>query len=977
MKFMRKYFIGLFFLWILSSGCVSSQPVFYTKETRWVDSVFNALTPDQRIGQLFMVAAYSNQKKDTAFIGKLIDSCGIGGLIFFQGGPKRQAALTNYYQKRSKVKLLIGIDGEWGLDMRLDSTVRFPHQMTLGAIPPNADSLIYLMGKEIARECKRLGIHVNFAPVVDINNNPNNPVIGNRSFGENKYNVARMSYLYMKGMQDERVLACAKHFPGHGDTDMDSHKTLPEINHSKETIDTLDLYPFKQLFKQGVGGVMVAHLFVPALDTAKNIPSTLSPLIVNNLLKNDLKFKGLIFTDALNMKGASKFFKPGELDAKALVAGNDVLLYSEDVPKAIAAIKAAVFRNDITQAEVDARCKKILLAKQWLGLNKYSPIDTANLIADLNSGESSYLNILLAENAITLLKNKNNLIPLLSLDTLRIAAVSIGTGYNDKFQEMLGMYAPVKSFILPKNATNSDIKELLQKLEKYNLIIVGLAGTSNNPKSNFGISQQTISFVKKASTRSKIILSIFSSAYSLQMFDSVTDNLDAIIMGYENSESILNLSAQMIFGGVSSHGKLPITASFKFPFAAGINSSNPIRFKYTIPEEVGLDSKKLAEIDTIVAKGIKEKAFPGCEVLLAKDRKVFYYKAFGYQTYEKTFPIKKDDIYDIASITKIVATTAATMQLVDEKKINIDGTLGDYLPLVSGTDKATINLQEMLTHQAGLKDWIPFYLQTLHKNGYKPGIYNSYKNDEYPVRVADKLYINKTYCDTIWKRIIESPVSSKHEYRYSDLDLLFMWKIVERLTNMPLNEYVQKQFYKPLGLSTMGYLPRERFPLIRLVPTEYDLKFRKQLLHGDVHDPAAAMLGGVAGHAGIFSDANDVAVMMQMFLQKGEYGGKRYIDSSTVNTFTKCQFCADNRRGLGFDKPELNDTKKSPVCDCVSYMSFGHQGFTGTITWADPATQLVYVFLSNRVYPDSDNQKITKLGIRSAILQTTLGASKR
>lgn len=983
---MRIFLKHICLLLIISqwSLLIFSQPVFLKpspayptplSEKSWADSVFKSLTPNQRIGQLFMVAAYSNDKTDTAQIKKLIDSCGIGGLIFFQGGPKRQAWLTNYYQSVSKVKLLISIDGEWGLDMRLDSTVQFPRQMTLGAIPPNADSLIYLMGKEIAQECKRLGIHVNLAPVVDINNNPMNPVISSRSFGENKLSVARKSMLYMKGMQDAGILACAKHFPGHGDTESDSHKTLPTISHSKETIDTLDLYPFKELFKQGIGSVMVAHLFIPSLDTAKNTASTLSPKVVTDLLKNELKFEGLIFTDALNMQGVSKFYQPGQVDVKALLAGNDVLLFSEDVPKAIAEIKNAMTRGEITQDEIDRRCKKILMAKQWAGLNKYSPVDTTNLIRILNSYRSAYLNILLAENSVTLLKNDKKIIPLMNLDTLKIASVVIGTNSKNNFQEMLGYYSPVKNFILPKEPTQSQADTLLKKLRDYNLIIFGIAG-NNNPKQDFGITHQTVNFIRKANRKSKTIVSVFANAYSLQLFDTISDSTDAIILSYENNDYLMNLSAQMIFGGVSAKGKLPVTASANFSIGMGIKTPAPIRFKYTVPEDAGVDSKKLEALDTIIANAISEKAFPGGVIFFAKDKKVFYYKSFGYHTYENKRVVKRDDIYDLASITKIAATTAAAMQLVDKKKIKLDDYLCYHMPELEGTDKMNINLREMLTHQAGMKDWIPFFLKTLNKGEYKPGIYSKYKNNEFPYRVAEKLFINKNYPDTIWKRIIESPLSDKREYKYSDLDLLFMWRIVERETKMPMNEYLQKNFYSPLGLPTMGFRPRERFPLSRIVPTEYDVKFRKQLVHGDVHDPGAAMLGGVAGHAGLFSDANDLGVMMQLFLQKGEYGGKRYIDTATVSEFTKCQFCVDNRRGLGFDKPETDPKKDSPVCDCVSYLSFGHQGFTGTITWADPDKQLVYVLLTNRVYPDADNQKITKLGVRSALLRVVYGAMK-
>lgn len=989
----RNLSIGIFFCLLLPpTAYLFSQPVFLRpsplgegKGVRWTDSVFNSLTPDQRIGQLFMVAAYSNQKSDTAEIKKLIDSCGIGGLIFFQGGPKRQAVLTNQYQSVSKVPLLIAIDGEWGLNMRLDSTVQFPRQMTLGAMPPEADSLICLMGREIARQCKRLGIHINFAPVVDINNNPLNPVISNRSFGENKNEVARKAMMYMKGLQSGGVLACAKHFPGHGDTESDSHKTLPVISHSKAMLDTLDLYPFKELFKEGVGSVMVAHLYIPSLDTTPNTASTLSPKVVNDLLRTELGFKGLVFTDALNMKGVTKFFKPGEADVKALLAGNDVLLFSENVPKAIAEIKNAISRGEISQEQIDTRCKKILMAKEWAGLKKVSSIDTTHLIDDLNSSRSELLNILLAENSLTVLKNKNEVLPLKNLDTLKIASVGIGIYGGNKFQEMLGNYAPVKNFFLSREPKGREIDSLLSKLKNYNLIIIGIAGNNNAPKRDFGITDQSISFIQRATQQAKVVVDVFANPYSLAKFESITalssgrvvgGEVDGLIMSYENTDYLMNLSAQLIFGGTSAKGKLPVTASEKFPYHAGINTEPPIRFKYTVPEEVGIDSKKLSLVDTVVFKGLSEKAFPGCVVFLAKDRKVFYCKAFGYHTYENKRAVKKDDIYDLASITKVAATTASVMKLAEEKKINPDDSLYRYLPELNGTNKMNISIREMMTHQAGLKDWIPFFLKTLDKGEYKPGIYSKVKTENFPYRVAEKLYINKNYPDTMWTRIIESPVSEKHEYKYSDLGFYFLYEIIERITKTPLNEYAQKNFYAPLGLTTMTYRPREKFPLSRIVPTEYDVRFRKQLIHGDVHDPGAAMLGGVCGHAGLFSDANDLGVMMQLFLQQGEYGGKRYIDTATVHHFTKCQFCKDNRRALGFDKPETNSSKDSPVCDCVSEKSFGHQGFTGTITWADPEKNLVYVFLSNRVYPDADNIKINKMGIRSAVLRAVYNAMK-
>lgn len=971
----KKVIASFLLLLLLISAFVSqgfrpieenANPPFITNDTKWVDSVFAKLTPEERIAQLFMVAAYSNKdKKHKDEISKLIQENKIGGLIFFQGGPVRQANLTNYYQSISKVPLLISIDGEWGLAMRLDSTPQFPRQMALGAI--QNDSLIYEMGREIGRECKRMGIHVNFAPVADVNNNPQNPVIGSRSFGEDKYNVARKAAAYMKGLQDEKILANAKHFPGHGDTDSDSHKTLPLINHSKERMDSLELYPFKQLIKQGLGSMMVAHLSIPAYDTTRNTASTLSKAVVNDLLKEQLQFKGLVFTDALNMKGVSKFFKPGEVDVKALLAGNDVLLFAEDVPLAIMAIKSAIDSGLVTQSEIDLRCKKILLTKKWVGLDKYKPVNVNNLYADLNNPTAYLINKKLAENYLTLLSNKDNIIPIKNLDTLRIASVAVGPKQKDEFQKMLGSYTSIEHFVIDKDARKEEFDSLLKKLKPYNLVVVAISNTNSNPKKDFGTTPQQEYLLKLLRKQSRVVLNVFGNPYILTKFPEA-EKVDAVLWSYEYNEFTQQLSAQLIFGGIPAKGKFPVTASPKFSLNTGITYASTTRVRFVSPAEMGINEKKLSMIDTLALKGIKENVYPGCQVLAIKDGKVFYNKAFGYHTYDNKKKVETTDLYDLASITKIASSTAALMKLVDEKKINLDDKLGAYLPELIGTNKSDIIIREMLTHQAGLPAWIPFWQRTVDKAGaYRPGIYSSFPNDTFSLRVAESLYMNKNYADTLYKKLVDCSVADKHEYKYSDLGFYFLKKIIELKGSMPLEDYVSNNFYKPLGLKTMVYKPRNYFPLDVIVPTENDTKFRKQLVHGDVHDPGAAMMGGVAGHAGLFSNALDLGVLMQLFLQKGEYGGSKFIDSSIVNEFIKCQYCKDNRRGVGFDKPETDPNKTNPVCDCVSYLSFGHSGFTGTLAWADPEKNIVYVFLSNRVYPNADDNKLAKSGIRSQI----------
>ena len=937
----------------------------FQEKNSWADSVFKTLSADERISQLFMVAAYSNKdhKHENELI-KLITDQKIGGLIFFQGGPVRQANLTNLYQSKSRVPLMISIDGEWGLAMRLDSTVQFPRQMTLGAIED--DRLIYEMGKEIAWQCKRMGIHVNFAPVVDINNNPANPVISNRSFGENKYKVAEKGIAYMKGMQDNGILANAKHFPGHGDTDSDTHKTMPILNHSKERMDSLELFPFKELIKNGIASMMIAHLSMPAYDTAKINPSTLSKAVVTDLLKKELGFQGLIFTDALNMKGVSKFYAPGIVDVKALLAGNDVLLFAENIPLAITEIKKAIAAGEITQEEIDSRCLKILKAKQWVGLDNYAPIKIKNLYEDLNNVNSDLINRKLAQESLTLLINKNELIPLKKLDTLKIASLSIGYKEENTFQKTLGLYTKVDNYGIDRDANLETLYDIEKKLIDYNLIIINVNNTNNSPSRNFGLKPLTMDLINTLRLKTNVIVSVFGNPYVLGKMPGI-ENVNGLIMAYEENEHTLSLAAQLIFGGIIAKGKLPISVAPHFILGQGLSTSK-VRFKYTIPEELNIDSKYLSKIDSIALNGISQKAYPGCQILVAKSGNVIYQKSFGNHTYEGNQKVKNTDLYDLASVTKISASLLAIMKLQNEGKLNLDDKLTKHLSRLDTTNKKNISIREMLAHQAGLKDWIPFYHQTLSKGQFKEGYYNKEKTELFPYRVAENIYLRNDYKDSIIQKIIESPLNTKLEYKYSDLGYYFLKEIIEKEKKQALDQYVTDNFYIPMGMTTMTYKPREKFNLKQIVPTENDVNFRKQLIHGDVHDQGSAMMGGVGGHAGLFSNANDLAKLMQMYMQYGEYGGERYLTKEILSECIKCQFCeTDNRRGVGFDKPQMDYTKDGPTCKCVSNLSFGHTGFTGTMAWADPETEIVYIFLSNRVYPDAENKKLTSLGIRSKI----------
>ncbi|PLX07574.1 MAG: serine hydrolase [Marinilabiliales bacterium] len=942
------------------------EPPFISSDSLWVDSVFNTFNNDEKIAQLLMVQAYSNKDQTHInYIERLITDYKIGGLIFMQGGPGRQVDLINNYQSLSQVPLLIAMDAEWSLSMRLDSTVYYTRQMLLGAIQDN--DLIYEMGEEFARQLKRVGVHVNFAPVVDVNNNPENPVINDRSFGEDKFNVCIKSLNYMEGLQDNHILATAKHFPGHGDTDTDSHKSLPSIFHNRQRLDSLELYPFRYLIDKGISCVMVAHLFVPAIDSTENLPTTLSPKAVNGMLKKDLGFKGLVFTDALNMGGVTKYFKPGESDVKALIAGNDILLFPNDVELVISEVKKAIENGLISQEEIDEKCKKVLQAKYWAGLNEFEPISKDNLFEDLNNADARLLQQKLIENAITLVKDENNMIPLRRLDTLSIATIVFGTNQSSTFQTRLKYYAKTDDYIFNNDLIKYGKNELIEKLSSYDIVIAGIHGTSRYPSRDFGINQQTINFIDSLAKETNLILDVFANPYSLAKLKNINE-IETLIVSYNDWTITNDLSAQLIFGGIGAKGRLPVSVGSVFEYGAG-QDSEAIRLKYTsVPEEAGVDSDYLRLVDSVIDAGLKAGAFPGGQVAASRNGIVFYQRSFGYHTNDKEIAVKDFDIFDLASVTKVSGTLAALMKLHGEGVFELDDKLSDYVSLIDTTNKKDMKFRDILTHRAGLKSWIPFYKNTITDSERRKEVYSSVRTDTFSIQVADKMYMNLFYIDTIYKEICVSDLNPYGTYVYSDLGFYLFALLIEQETEMSLPDYLDKTFYSKLGAWTTGYHPLDRFSPEVVVPTEQDNIFRQQLLHGYVHDQGAAMLGGVSGNAGLFSSANDLLKVMQMYLNGGTYAGVDYLDYEIIDEFTKYQFNpVTNRRGLGFDKKHPTDTSKGIGSKSSSGLAFGHGGYTGTMVWVDPEYDFVYIFNSNRVCPSADNWKIIKLNIRTEI----------
>jgi beta-glucosidase-like glycosyl hydrolase/CubicO group peptidase (beta-lactamase class C family) len=949
---------------LVFSVSISKAQIDYSKDQKkWVDSVYQTLDLDEKIGQLFMLRAYSkNDANETAKILSIIQKHKIGGLCFFQGNPEEQINVTNLYQANSDIPLLMAIDGEWGLGMRFPSdAISFPRQLALGAIQDQ--NKIYEMGREIALHCKKMGIHVNFGPVVDVNNNVNNPVINDRSFGEDKFNVSSRAYTYIKGMQDEGVIACAKHFPGHGDTDVDSHLDLPIIRHSKERLYDIELFPFKNLSKKGVESMMVAHLNVPAFDDRKNRPTTLSRNVVNGILREEFDYNGLVFTDALDMKGVSKFFPSGLAEAEALLAGNDVLLLSEDVEKGIIAIKKYITEGKISEKQLNESVKRILKAKAKTGAYKREKLDPEAILEFINRPKAQSIKSSLIEESLTLVNNKNGNIPISDVNG-KMATLAFGVNGKTKFHERLDSYAKFNHYYYKNKLVGKEKNGLIRNLKYYNKIIVSFNDMSKYASKDFGIKKEYLDFLKLL-PEDRLIIVLFGSPYSLKFFDDET-----ILVAYSDDEMTQDITAQALFGVSNIRGKLPVTASVKYKLGDGIYSAAIGRIGYCPPEKVGMNSKVLDEIGNIANEMISRRAAPGCQVVVAKDGYIVYEKAYGNFEYNQNHHVSVSDIYDMASVTKILASTIGVMKLESEGKINIDLPIKSYVPEADTSNKANISLRAMMTHHGRLKPWIPFYRSTVSDNKRYPkpldNYYASTLSSLFSIPVSKKLFLRSDFRDSIWSQILGSELRDSSDYRYSDLGFYFACKSVENITGQPFNKYLDENFYSPMGLFRTGFKPLERFPESIIAPSENDNYFRLQKLQGTVHDMGAAMLGGVSGHAGLFSNGREIAILMQMLLNKGYYGGQQYISKEVVKKYTS-RYAGSTRRGIGFDMKELDTLKTLNMCEEASDNTFGHLGFTGTVTFADPDRGLIYVFLSNRTFPSMDNKTFNRLDIRPRI----------
>ena len=956
------------------------QIVAQNAESRWVDSVYNSLTTEQRVAQLICMRANQPDKPFYEDVAKYIKQYNIGGVCFFRADAEAQVEQTNAWQKLAQTPLMVSIDAEWGLAMRVKNTLSYPYQMTLGALNDNA--LIYSMGQQIAEQCQRMGIHVNFAPVVDVNSNPANPIIGMRSFGENPLKVGEKGVAYAQGMQSKGLITSMKHFPGHGNTASDSHMTLPTVTRTMDEVRDIELAPFRHLIANGVNGAMVGHLYFPAIEKVKNTSSSLSYGVVTELLKENMGFEGLIFTDGLDMKGVSEKVRQDSVPYVSFMAGNDVLILPTNVPFAIRTIKAAAERDPKAAARLEESCKKILRYKYRAGLNHYKPVATANLMTDLKKQEYKDLRQQLFTEAVTMLRNEE-VIPLDK--NKKIAVVTIGNTKNDVYNGLSDKGLNIKSFVVTKDNVATKSSEWLKALESYDLVVVSIEKTTMFANKNYGINDETVNFFNRLVAQNDVIFNLFACPYALDLF-RINNSVKGILVGYQDEVPAVNAVVQILAGEMTAKGTLPVSTN-KFSCGDGIVAMNPVKENHILPSKAlpnvmsPAQSEQVAQIptapikeiyarrlDSVARSGIKNGCYPGCQIVAMKSGKVVYDKCFGNFTYGGGHQVQPDDLYDIASCTKIFSSTLAIMKLYDDGLIDLNKTLADFFPYLKGNPHGKLKLIELMTHQAGLKAWVPFYKPTIDENGPKSEFYANEIDESHTIRVAENLYLVNDFEDRIFDSVSKTALGKK-KYLYSDMGFYYIPKIVKQLTNKNIEDFLNEEYYYPMNLSHICYRPLNHFTREQIAPTENDTVFRQQLVWGDVHDQAAAMMGGVSGHAGLFSNARDLAVLMQMLLDEGVYNGVRYLKPETVRYFTSAPFAAtnDNRRGIGFDKLPIGKKGSCTASKSGSMKGFGHTGFTGTFVWADPANELVIIFLSNRVCPDAEPNKLVKSGIRSIL----------
>jgi len=942
------------------------------KMEKWVNATYDNLSQRERVAQI-MIMAIDPNNGDVAnmLVKRYVEDYKVGGLIYERSNILTQAKITNYAQSIADVPLMIAQDAEWGLTMRLSDAPSFPRNLLLGGV--NDDKLLYEYGKEIARECRLMGVHVNFAPVLDVIDREGT-VVGERSFGYNPDVVSRHGVAFAKGLEDGGVLSTAKHFPGHGSTIADSHKELPVVDKSLREMKLYDLVPFESYVNAGLGGMLTAHIDVSFFDDGMT-PCSLSKQCVEGLLKSEMGFEGLVFTDALDMQGAKSI--DGDPCVNAILAGNDVLLMPRDVDASINAVMEAIEMNVISWSDIEARCKKMLRYKYALGIvdNAKTPIDIDKVASQVNTEYAQDLNRRLISAAVTVAVNNDNFLPIKDLQSKKNQLLSLGVG--DMFKKRCASY------------TNIELCKSSDSVKDGNLIIV------------IGDPQYVPEAISASKKCDRVVLVVLDAPENIQRYaDAMTnESVDAVVVAYGNDNEWQDYAAQIVFGGYGADGVLPVIVKSRVNgkvLRAGDGVKyDAVRLGYTLPVEVGFNDKLISRIDSICNYGISQKAFPGCQVLVARHGKVVVNRSYGEIDFDSGIPVTDNTLFGLASVSKASGTLSGIMKLYDDGKIKLDERASKYITGLRDTDKNDITFRQLLYHETGMQPslsmWEMMFDPTTYsgklitnapnevnsikimKNAYgnkdaklRTDILSHMPTKEFNITIAEGIYGGKVTYDSIMNRIYHSKLRPNKNYCYSCLNFCLLANALQNITHSGLDVYVEKNIFGKLGSYHTTYRPLNKFSPDDIAYTEVDTYLRKQHIHGYVHDELAAFSGGVQGNAGLFSNANDLAKLFQMWLNGGEYGSETYYKKSTVDTFLKSK-SPNSHRGLGFDKPNLKDLEASSTCDEATPETVGHTGFTGTCYWIDPKNDMIYIFLSNRVCPTRDNPAFSRVSARSHI----------
>lgn len=948
-------------------------------QNRWVDSVYSSMTSRQRIAQLFVpVIDPTHPETAKSLLRRLVKQNHVGGLLFSKGSIEEYASLINYAQSISDVPLLITLDGEWGLSMRIASTPRFPHNMGLGAI--DDETLLYEYGREVARECRLMGIHANFAPVLDVNSNPANPVIGYRSFGEDPERVARLGTAYSRGLEDGGVLSVGKHFPGHGDTSTDSHKALPDVTHDAAHLDTTDLVPFRRYISAGLSGIMVGHLNVPSLDPS-GTPASVSKKITTGLLREKMGFDGLIFTDALSMKGA---VSQGNNCVEAFTAGADILLSSGSPVQDITAMEKAVKSGTISATAIETSCKKMLAYKYALHLDSLQPVSVTGIKSRLNSPQADAVNRRLAAASMTVIFNRDSLLPVADVYEKKIAVVNIGATADNTFTRYCKKYADVTAYSSTGTAFGANT---IAEIKKHDIVIVGV----------YTDKQWARDLLARFTSCDNLVPVFFVNPYKMNKFRASLDNPATLVIAYDDTEYTREYAAQALFGGIDVTGTLPVNLKHIAPMGTGVKLKKT-RLGYTSPLSEGIAPAAATRIDSLIKAGLSNKAFPGCQILVARNGNVIIDRSYGKTDFISGIPVNDETIYDLASVSKATGTLPGIMKAYDCGLFNLDDRASQHIPGLRGTDKEDITVRQLLYHESGMPAALNMFTLMMDSTTYEAPLIKRKRSALYSIKIEDRaygnnraklrrditattrsgdfnieaargLYVSTATFDTIMSRIYNATLRPTSAFHYSCLNFCLLMDMEQHLTGIPHDCWVGDSIFAPLGARHTLYRPLSRWKKKHIAPTENDRFLRRQTLHGYVHDETANLSGGVQGNAGLFSCAGDLAMLCQMWLNGGEYGGHRILSESTVRLFTtdKSPTC---RRGLGFDKPDTDNPDSSPTTPLAPASVFGHLGFTGTVFWVDPDNDLIFIFLCNRVNPSRNNAAFSRLNIRPALLET-------